>query len=42
MKRKLYLLISWPILIATGWVATKLSEQYGAALDDLQYELDFE
>lgn len=42
MKRNLYLLISWPILIAAGWVATKLSEKYGNSLDDLQYEFDFE
>lgn len=42
MKHKLYLLVSWPILIGVGWFATKLSERYGRSLDDLQYEFDFE
>jgi hypothetical protein len=42
MKEKLQTVISIPVLLAVGWIFTKLSERYGNALDDLYVEFDFE
>jgi len=42
MKERLVALVSWPILVAVGFLATKLGEKYSQSLDDVQFEFDFE
>lgn len=42
MKQRIVALLSWPILVAVGFAATKLGEKYSQSLDDLQYGFDFE
>lgn len=40
MKRKLGLLLAAPTYLFVGWLFTRLSEQYGRALDDLEFDFE--
>ena len=40
MKQKLQAIVSAPILIGIGWLFTKLSENYGEALDDIEFDFE--
>lgn len=41
-KERVVALLSAPILLAVGFLATKLGERYSQALNDINYDLDYE
>lgn len=40
MKKILITAATWPLILVTGWFATRLSERYAAALDDLEFDFE--
>lgn len=42
MKKAALTVLLWPVTLVAGWFATKLSERYAAAFDQVEFDLDEE
>lgn len=40
MKRKLLFVLSYPLVLVIGWIATRLSESYELSLDQLEFDFE--